>query len=450
MRKISKYSRIFRAGMLFFLPQLAYSPISHYYENRMGATIVEKIFSLRCGQKVRAGEVVMTPIDEAMIHDITGPLAIRNFSEMGGMRVFDPRKVIMLFDHQVPADSIAAAENHAFMRRFAKDQGIFNYDIHEGICHQVVMEKGLAAPGDIIVGADSHTCMYGASGAFATGIGSTDMGFVLKFGALYFRIPESIRIEVSGRFPWRVGAKDLILAITRDVGADGATYQALEFTGETISSMGMDGRMTCCNMAIEMGAKTGIVPPDMMTYRYFEGRRAITPVDLSSDPDAVYAGQRSYDVSELSPQVAIPHNVDQAVPVEDVAGTRVNQVFIGSCTNGRYEDLAEAAEVLSDKMFSDSVRVIIIPASRDEYLKALRAGLIERFISAGALVEAPCCGPCMGGAFGLLAPGEVSLSTSNRNFRGRQGSTEASIYLCSPATAAASALYGEITDPREV
>ena len=424
------------------------SPINN--ENRMGATIVEKIFSLRCGRKVKAGEVVMAPVDGAMIHDITGPLAIRNFSEMGGEKVFDPQKVIMLFDHQIPADSIAAAENQAFMRMFAKDQGIFNLDIREGICHQVVMEKGLAAPGEIIVGADSHTCMYGASGAFATGIGSTDMGFVLKFGALYFRIPESIRIEVNGRFPWRVGAKDLILAIAHDIKADGATYQALEFTGETLSGMGMDGRMTCCNMAIEMGAKAGIVPPDMVTYRYFAGRRAITPVDISSDPNAEYASRRSYDVNELSPQVAIPHNVDLAVPVEEVAGTRLNQVFIGSCTNGRYEDLAEAAEVLSDRMFSDSVRVIIIPASRDEYLKALRAGLIERFVSAGALVEAPCCGPCMGGAFGLLAPGEVSLSTSNRNFRGRQGSTEASIYLCSPATAAASALYGEITDPREV
>jgi len=416
----------------------------------MGATIVEKIFSLRCGRKVRAGEVVMAPVDRAMIHDITGPLAIRNFSEMGGEKVFDPRGVIMLFDHQVPADSIAAAENQAFMRMFAKDQGIFNYDVHEGICHQVVMEKGLAAPGEIIVGADSHTCMYGATGAFATGIGSTDMGFVLKFGSLYFRIPESIRTEVSGKFPWRVGAKDLILAITRDIGADGATYQAIEFAGETISGMGMDGRMTLCNMAIEMGAKAGIVPPDMTTYRYFEGRRAVTPVDLTSDPDAEYDGRRTYDVSELSPQVAIPHNVDQVVPVEDVTGTRVDQVFIGSCTNGRFEDLAEAAEVLSDRIFSDSVRVIIIPASRDEYLKALRAGLIERFVSAGALVEAPCCGPCMGGAFGLLAPGEVSLSTSNRNFRGRQGSTEASVYLCSPATAAASALYGQITDPREV
>jgi 3-isopropylmalate/(R)-2-methylmalate dehydratase large subunit len=416
----------------------------------MGATIAEKIFSLKCGRKIRSGDVVMAPVDGAMIHDITGPLAIRNFFEMGGSRVFDPGKIILLFDHQVPADSIAAAENHVFMREFANHQDIHNYDLREGICHQVVMEKGLAAPGEIIVGADSHTCMYGAAGAFATGIGSTDMGFVLKFGALYFRVPETMRLTASGRFPWRVGPKDLILSIVRDIGADGATYQALEFTGDTFSSMGIDGRMTCCNMAVEMGAKAGIVPPDDVTYDYLEGRREVEKVSLESDPDASFSDQRSYEVTDLSPQVAIPHNVDLAVDVGEVAGTPVDQVFIGSCTNGRFEDLAEVAEVLGDEVFDPSIRVIIIPASRDEYLKVLRAGLIERFVTAGALVEAPCCGPCMGGAFGLLAPGEVSLSTSNRNFRGRQGSTEASVYLCSPATAAASAIYGEITDPREV
>jgi 3-isopropylmalate/(R)-2-methylmalate dehydratase large subunit len=416
----------------------------------MGATIAEKIFSRKCGRKVMSGEVVMAPVDGAMIHDITGPLAIRNFFEMGGISVFDPRKVILLFDHQVPADSIAAAENHVFMREFAGRQDIHNYDLREGICHQVVMEKGLAAPGEIIVGADSHTCMYGAAGSFATGIGSTDMGFVLKFGALYFRVPETIRMEVTGTLPWRVGAKDLILSIARDIGADGATYQAIEFTGDTFSSMSMYGRMTCCNMAVEMGAKAGIVPPDNITYDYLKGRRDTPPIMLASDPDADFSDLRVYDVSDLNPQVALPHNVDLAVDVSEVAGTLIDQVFIGSCTNGRFEDLAEVAEVLGDGAFDQSTRVIIIPASRDEYLKALRAGLIEKFVAAGALVEAPCCGPCMGGAFGLLAPGEVSLSTSNRNFKGRQGSTEASIYLCSPATAAASAMHGEITDPREV
>ncbi|ABN57875.1 MULTISPECIES: 3-isopropylmalate dehydratase large subunit [Methanoculleus] len=417
----------------------------------MSATIAEKVFSQRCGRSVRAGEVVMAPVDAAMIHDITGPLAVRVFREMGGERVFDPERIIMLFDHQVPADSIPAAENHVFMRRFADEQGIHNYDLLEGVCHQVVMEKGRAAPGEIIVGTDSHTCTYGAAGAFATGIGSTDMGFVLKFGALYFRVPESIRIEVEGAFGRRVGAKDLILSLAGDIGADGATYMALEFTGDAMHTMNMAGRMTCANMAIEMGAKAGIVTPDAATWDYVAARRDIEPFDLAGDPDAEYRERRHYDVTDLAPQVAVPHNVDNVVDVGKVAGTKVDQVFIGSCTNGRYEDLAEAAEVLGNAdRFADGVRVIVIPASRTEYLKALRGGLIERFVEAGALVEAPCCGPCMGGAFGLLAPGEVSLSTSNRNFRGRQGSAQASVYLSSPATAAASALYGEITDPREV
>jgi 3-isopropylmalate/(R)-2-methylmalate dehydratase large subunit len=417
----------------------------------MSATIAEKIFSQRCGRSVRAGEVVMAPVDAAMIHDITGPLAVRVFREMGGERVFDPERIIMLFDHQIPADSIPAAENHVFMREFAKEQGIHNYDLLEGVCHQVVMEKGRAAPGEIVVGTDSHTCTYGAAGAFATGIGSTDMGFVLKFGALYFRVPESILVEVEGAFGRRVGAKDLILSLAGDIGADGATYMALEFAGRAMREMNMAGRMTCANMAIEMGAKAGIVAPDAATWDYVTARRDIKPFDLAGDADASYRERRHYDVTDLAPQVAVPHNVDNVVDVTDVAGTKVDQVFIGSCTNGRYEDLAEAAEVLGNAdRFADGVRVIVIPASRTEYLKALRGGLIERFVEAGALVEAPCCGPCMGGAFGLLAPGEVSLSTSNRNFRGRQGSAQASVYLSSPATAAASALYGEITDPREV
>ncbi len=416
----------------------------------MGATVVEKIFSSKCGRDTRAGDVVMAPVDGAMIHDITGPLAIRKFYEMNGTSVFDPEKVILLFDHQIPADSIPAAENHVYMRKFALDHGILNYDLKEGVCHQVVMEKGRAAPGEIVVGADSHTCMYGAGGAFATGIGSTDMGFVLKYGALYFRVPETIRADVHGKFQSRTGAKDLILSIAHDIGADGATYKAIEFTGGTVEGLDMSGRMTCCNMAIEMGGKAGIVPPDTTTWEYFRGRRKITPFPLKSDEDATYYCWKDYDVSDLSPQVAVPHNVDLGVDVEKVAGTHIDQVFIGSCTNGRFEDFVEAAEVLGKNSFSEKVRVIIIPASRDEYLKVLRAGLIERFVEAGALVEAPCCGPCMGGAFGLLAPGEVSLSTSNRNFKGRQGSTEAFVYLCSPATAAASALYGEITDPREV
>lgn len=416
----------------------------------MASTLVEKIFSRKCNRSIKAGDVVMALVDMAMIHDITGPLAVQKFQEMGGKTVFDPERIVLLFDHQVPADSISAAENHAFLRKFAREQNVENLDEREGICHQVVMERGRAAPGEILVGADSHTCMYGAAGAFATGVGSTDMGFVLKFGALYFRIPETIKVSVEGEFPDRVGPKDLILDIIGRIGADGATYQAIEFTGDTFRTMEMPGRMTCCNMAVEMGAKAGIVPPDAVTWKYLAGKRDIAPFPLSSDENASFSMKHTFDASRLAPRVAVPHNVDQVVDVTKVAGTHIDQVFIGSCTNGRYEDLKEAADVLKGREFHPGVRVVIIPASRAEYLKALKAGLIERFVSAGGLVEAPCCGPCMGGAFGLLAPGEVSLSTSNRNFRGRQGSTDAFVYLCSPATAAASAIKGEITDPREV
>ncbi|MDD1717917.1 MAG: 3-isopropylmalate dehydratase large subunit, partial [Methanoregulaceae archaeon] len=280
----------------------------------MGQTIVEKIFSAKCGKDISAGDVVMASIDRAMIHDITGPLAIQKFREMGGERVFNPEGIVMLFDHQVPADSITAARNQAFMRTFAAEQGIENLDIREGVCHQVLIEKGFAVPGEIIVGADSHTCMYGAAGAFATGIGSTDMGFVLKFGLLYFRVPESIRVVVDGTFAPRVGPKDLILSITGDIGADGATYQSLEFSGKTFAAMAMPGRMTSCNMAVEMGAKSGIVPPDAITWEYVKARRDMKPFPLASDEDAEYAGWREYDISDLEPQVAVPHNVDNVVP----------------------------------------------------------------------------------------------------------------------------------------
>lgn len=416
----------------------------------MAATISEKIFSRICGREISAGDVVMAPIDAAMIHDITGPLAINKFREMDGTTVFDPAKIIMLFDHQVPADSIPAAENQKFMRDFAAEQDILNYDVHEGVCHQVAVEKGRVQPGDIVVGCDSHTCTYGAIGAFATGIGSTDMGFAMKYGALHFRVPESLKLTTNGAFQHRVGPKDLILRMIGDLTVDGATYRAVEFAGETISAMPISGRMTCCNMAIEMGGKAGIVAPDEVTRAYCADRTDGGWFDLAADEDATYVLEREYDASDLVPQIAAPHNVDNVGDVTKYVGTPVDQVFIGSCTNGRYEDLQEAAEVLNGRKFAPDIRVIIVPASRTEYLKALRAGLIEIFMEAGGIVEAPCCGPCMGGAFGLLAPGEVSLSTSNRNFRGRQGSTEAEVYLCSPATAAASAVTGKITDPREV
>jgi 3-isopropylmalate/(R)-2-methylmalate dehydratase large subunit len=412
----------------------------------MGQTIAEKIFSKATGKVVKAGDFVDAAIDIAMIHDVTGPLAVKTLYQIAD-RVWDRTKVIMLFDHQVPADSIEAAVNHLELRKFAKREGILNYDVQEGICHQVMVEKGHALPGELIIGADSHTCTYGAVGAFATGVGSTDMGVALATGRLWFKVPDTIAFEIDGQLGRRVYTKDLILAIIGDVGANGATYKSCEFGGETITHMDIANRMTLCNMAIEMGGKTGIVAPDEMTATFLHNRALGGDFTLHSDEDAARTVRR-YAAAEIVPMVAKPHRVDNVVPVTDVEGQHVDQVFIGSCTNGRYEDLQAAAEILEGETIARGLRMIVIPASRTEYQKALRTGLIDVFTDSGALVEAPCCGPCMGGSFGMLGPDEVGLSTSNRNFVGRQGSPQASIYLCSPATAAASAIDGIITDPR--
>lgn len=413
----------------------------------MEQTLSEKIFSKATGRDVYAGEFVEAKIDVAMMNDITGPLAVRTLYDITD-RVQDPTKVVLLFDHQVPADSIAAAINHMELRKFALKEGILNYDVQEGVCHQVMVEKGHVLPGELVIGADSHTCTYGAVGAFATGVGSTDMGVALATGKLWFRVPETMTFEVHGTLSRHVYAKDLILGILGDVGADGATYKACEFSGEAIGTMDIPARMTLCNMAIEMGGKTGIIAPDEKTATFLEGRALGGDLTLCSDEGARRTTRR-YDATEIVPMVARPHRVDDVVPVTDVEGQHIDQVFIGSCTNGRYEDLKVSADLLKGESVARGVRMIVIPASRTEYRRALKTGLIDTFTEAGALVEAPCCGPCMGGSFGLLGPEEVSLSTSNRNFVGRQGSPSAEVYLCSPATAAASAIQGEITDPRQ-
>ncbi|MDO8726270.1 MAG: 3-isopropylmalate dehydratase large subunit [Candidatus Methanoperedens sp.] len=422
----------------------------------MSQTISEKIFSKASGKKVKAGDFVLANIDCAMTHDITGPLAVDGFREIvkdkKGKKVWDPKKIVILFDHQVPADSLAAAANHIMLRQFAKEQGILNYDVFEGVCHQVMPEKGHVRPGDLIVGSDSHTCAYGALGAFSTGIGSTDMAFVFATGKLWFRVPETMRFEVNGKLPGRVHSKDVILHLIGDVGVEGARYKTAEFCGTTVRDMDIPSRMTMSNMAIEMGGKAGIVEADRVTEKYL--RERIPDLKFNSkwksDDDAVFSESKVYDVSDLSPQVACPHNVDNVKSVEEVEGIKIDQVFVGSCTNGRFEDIEIVAKIMNGEKVAKGVRLLIIPASHTEYMKTLRAGYVEQFMEAGAIVESPCCGPCMGGSFGLLGKGEVGLSTSNRNFKGRQGSPDAFVYLSSPATAAASALYGEIKDPRKI
>lgn len=420
-----------------------------------GQTLSEKIFSRAARKEARAGEFVMADIDCAMIHDITGPLAIKGFHEIAGRdaRVWDSSKIVMLFDHQVPADSLKAAENHILLRGFAKEQGILNYDIFCGVCHQVMPEKGHVWPGSLVVGTDSHTCTYGSLGAFATGIGSTDMSSVFATGKLWFMVPETLQLTIDGRLPRNVTSKDVVLRIIGDIGADGANYLACEFRGEAAGRMSIPERMTMSNMAIEMGAKAGIFEADDTTKEYLRGRvkdDAVIEKGMVKGDEEAHVQDRHWNVQDLEPQVALPHNVDNVRPISEVPETRLDQVFLGSCTNGRFEDLKLACDLMKGEPVARGVRMIVVPASREEYMKALRGGLVERFMEAGAMVESACCGPCMGGSFGLLGAGERCLSTSNRNFVGRQGSPKAFVYLCSPATAGASAITGYITDPREV
>ena len=418
----------------------------------MQMTIAEKILARASGRKsVSPGEIVEGKIDVAMVNDITGTLTVEALREIGVKQVWDPSRIVVVLDHQAPPANIEAAQEHIILRKFVAEKKIPNLcDVGEGVCHEVLPEKGFALPGELIVGADSHTCTYGAFGCFATGIGSTDMAAVFATGRLWFRVPESMRIKIEGILKNRVSPKDLILRIVGDVGADGATYRAIEFTGKGIEKISVGGRMTMCNMGVEMGAKTAMVPPDELTERYLRGRTARSYKAVYSDPKAEYIDEREYDVSKLEPQVAVPHNVDNVHPVREVAGVEVNQAFLGSCTNGRLEDLIEAIKILNGKKIARGVRMIVVPASREVYVEALKEMILQKFVSAGAMVEAPSCAACLSGHIGALAPGEVCISSSNRNFKGRMGSPEAKIYLGSPATVAASALKGEITDPRDV
>ncbi|MGA2681289.1 MAG: 3-isopropylmalate dehydratase large subunit [Candidatus Bathyarchaeia archaeon] len=416
--------------------------------------ITEKILAKASGKKaVHPGEIVDANVDMVMVHDLTGPLAVEAFKKIGVQKVWDNQKAVVILDHQVPAESVKAAELHKTMRQFAKDQNLRIYDVGRGgICHQVMPEKGHVVPGTVIVGADSHTCTYGAFGAFATGIGSTEAAAVMATGKIWLKIPKAVKFVVSGEFQKFVTPKDLILSIIGHMSVDGATYESAEFTGPTIKGMSIAGRMTLCNMAVEMGAKNGIIEPDETTREFLKTRVKELPnfEALKSDKDSVYEQTMDFDVSKMEPQVACPSSVDNVKPISEVGNVPVEQAFIGSCTNGRIEDLRLAAQVLKGKRVKDGVRALVIPASQEVYRQAIDEGLMEIFTDSGAIVCGSACGPCLGGHIGLLAAGETCVSSSNRNFIGRMGSTQASVYLASPATVAASAVTGKITDPRKM
>ena len=411
-------------------------------------TMSEKILAKASNRtKVEAGDIVIADIDIAMTHDLTGPLSIQAFNKIGCDDVWDSSKIVIPFDHQVPADSVDSASNHILMREFVKKHDIKHfYDVKAGVCHQILPEFGHVVPGSVIVGADSHTCTHGALGSFATGIGSTDMAMVFSRGKLWFKVPETNRFNITGEMKNNVYAKDVILHIIGKMGADGSAYKACEFSGECVSSMSISDRMVLCNMAIEMGGKTGLVEADEKTLNYVENRTEKPYEVFKTDLDSSSLNIIDIDVSDLEPQIACPHNVDNVKAVSEVE-REIDQVFIGSCTNGRLSDLRVAAGILKNNRISKNTRLLVIPASREVYLKALDEGLIKIFVEAGGLVSAPCCGPCLGGHTGIIGDGEVCLSTSNRNFKGRQGSSEGEVYLSSPAVAASSAIAGEITLP---
>ncbi|GBF36861.1 isopropylmalate/citramalate isomerase large subunit [Methanofervidicoccus abyssi] len=424
----------------------------------MGMTLVEKILAKASGKRsVSPGDIVMAKIDVAMVHDITGPLTVNTLEKEGIEKVWDPEKIVILFDHQVPADSINAAENHILMRKFVKKHGIKNfYDIREGVCHQVLPEKGHVVPGTVVVGADSHTCTHGAFGAFATGIGSTDMAAVFATGELWFKVPETLYFNITGELNPYVTSKDVILHIIGEVGFDGATYKAVQFGGETVKNMSIASRMTMTNMAIEMGAKTGVIEPDEKTINYIKevmrkhGREKPFEV-IKGDEDAEYEEVYEIEVDDLNPVFACPHAVDNVKPAREVAGKPIDQVFIGSCTNGRLEDLRMAMRIIEEHGgIAEDVRVIVTPASREVMLAAMEEGLIQKFYKYGCVVTNPSCSACMGALYGILGPGEVGVATSNRNFRGREGSLDSEVYLASPITAAACAVKGELVDPRDL
>lgn len=410
-------------------------------------TLTEEIFGKKLGREVKAGEMVVIDVDRIMSHDVLSVLAIEAMEKLAG-RPFDPGRIVIPFDHIVPAANIEQAKIQKRTREFIKKHGIAHFQ--SGVCHQVMIENGFVLPNDIIIGSDSHTCSYGALGAFGTGMGSTDIGVAYATGKAWFRVPESVLIEINGKFQKGVYAKDLIMKIIAKIGVDGANYKALEFAGEAVKSMGISERITLSNMAIEAGAKAGLIEADEKTMDYLKGRtrKRLELRNFARPKKAKYESAYKFSVSNLEPQVACPHDLDNLKAVREVEGIPIDEIFIGTCTNGRYEDLEIAASIMKNRKVDRFTRTIVIPASVEVYQKAMKNGLIKIFQDAGCIVCNPGCGPCIGRHQGVLAPGEKALTTMNRNFRGRMGSPDAEIYIASPATCAASAVAGKITDPR--
>jgi len=416
----------------------------------VGKTLAEKILSAKSGSEAKSGDILIAKVDLVFIQDTTGPLTVRQFQAAGFEDLASSLKAALFLDHAAPSSNRELSNDHVLLRSFAQQTGCFISDVGGGICHQVLAES-LAKPGDLIVGADSHTVTAGGLGAFACGMGSTDIAVVLGLGETWFRVPESIKVTVTGEFPDCVYAKDLALNLIGQIGADGATYKALEFSGDTISNMSIPQRLTVANMAVEAGAKVGLFPADETTQDYLSAQgRGDNYQPLFPDDNATYEQTISISVTELEPTVAKPHVVDNTALARELKGVKIQQVFIGTCTNGRLEDLEVAVKILRGKKCHPETRLVVTPASRMVLLAAIKAGYIQSLLEAGAIILPPGCGPCLGLHQGVLGDGESCLSTANRNFKGRMGSPEAFIYLGSPATAAATAIKGEITDPREV
>jgi len=419
----------------------------------MGMTITEKSIAAHADRKeVKAGQFVYANVDIALGNDITAPLAISEFEKVGAQKVFDREKVVLVPDHFTPNKDIKSAEQAKILREFARKHRLPHYyEVGKmGVEHALLPEQGVVVPGDLIIGADSHTCTYGALGAFATGVGSTDLAAVMATGKVWLKVPASIRFVFRGKRDRWTGGKDLILYTIGQIGVDGALYSSMEFTGETIRALPMEDRLTMCNMAIEAGGKNGIVAFDDITKEYVTGREERPHRKYASDPDAQYAKEYEFDASKIEPQVSLPHLPSNAKPVSACSDITIDQVVIGSCTNGRLSDMASAAEILKGKTVADGIRLIVIPATQEVYLESMRRGYLETFVRAGGVVSTPTCGPCLGGHMGILAAGERGLATTNRNFVGRMGHVKSEVYLCGPAVAAASAITGRITHPGEV